>query len=307
MLPDEDIRSKNVAAYQQLIQRHPHLPTKALVDLVNGIDVAHDHLRVAKQTDSKFLQRLLAGITGKTQARMTRVSAVLVEGLEVTTDWIKDIEASLKNNILAVEFVANNLHALEQRLINANIELREEVRETLHVAITRFGQIHEALEGRVLAIERENAGNRHLKLIVARWSDANCYGYPPIAVALSIVSELWWGDFGSYYRAETSDRARKDFLEIAQSEVAKLVAQADDTTTKRFSPREAVFAPLERVSVLEREAMQLLASPNVVARTPLLNLIADQTQSVEALPKVFTPFGLTKRVFLELPRATELV
>ena len=300
MLPDED--NESVAAYQKLLQRHPHLEPKALVDLVNGIDVARDHLRVAEKTDAKFSTRFLAAITGKTQAHSTRVAAMLVEGLEANIDWLKDLENDSKEWNLALGFVARHMHTLGRRLDtvdNANTELRE----FFHVdrmRVTRLEQYREASEA-------EKAGERHLKLIVARWSDANCYGYPPIAVALSITSELWWGDFGSYVRAETSDRKRSECWEIAQSEVVKLVALAGDTTTKWLSPRDAVLAPLEEVSVLEREAMQLLALPNVAARTPLLNLIADQTQSVEALPIVFSPSGLTKRVFLELRRATEIV
>ena len=299
MLPDENIKS--VAAYQALLQRHPHLSAKALVDLVNGVDVVRDHLRVSEKSDAKFSNRFLAAITGETQARLTRVSAMLLESVEATTDWLKDIEASLAGNDLAVGIVARYLHTLDRRLDSANIELRE----TLHVATTRFEQKYEALEGRVLSVEGENAANLHLNLIFARWSDDKCYGYPPISVALSVASELWWGDFGSYVRAETSTKKRNDFLEIAQLKLAELVALAGRTTTKRLLPRDAVLEPLEKLSVLEREAMQLLASPSVVARTPLLNLIADQTQSVESLPTLFSPSGLTKRVLLELRRATD--
>ena len=305
MRPDED--NESVAAYQKLLRRHPHLPTKVLVDLVNGFDVTRDHLRVAEQTDANFLKRLLAGITGETQARMTRVSAMLVEGLEVTTEWLKDIEIGIEENDLAVGIVARYLHALERRLDNAHIELRDEMRETLHLTSTRLEQKYEALEGRVQIVELRGAAEMHQHLIIDRWSDSNCYNYPPIAVALLIASELWWGDFGSYIRAEKNVSKRNDFLERAQFQMAKLVARAGDTTTKRCFPRDAVLARLEEVSMPENKVMKLIASPNVVARTPLLNLIAGQTQPVEALPTLFSPSGLTKFVLLELQRATEFV
>ena len=305
MLPDEE--NEFEAVYQKLLRRHPHLPTKALVDLVNGIDVTRDHLRVAEQTDSNFLKRLLAGITGETQARMTRVSVMLAENLEVTNERLNDIEIGLEESDLAVGIVASYLHTLERRLDSANIELREEMREALHLTTTRLERKYEALEGRVHIVELRDAAEMHRDLIFARWSDSNCYKYPPIAVALSIASELWWGDFGSYIRAEKDVTKRSDFLERAQFPMAELVARAGDTTTKRLLPRDAVLARLEEVSTPERKVMKLIASPNVVARTPLLNLIADQTQSVEALPTLFSPSGLTKFVLLEMRRATEFV
>ena len=304
MLHDENI--KPVAEFHELHRRHPHLSTKAMVDLINGIDVVRDHLRVAEKTNAKFSRRFLAAITGETQARMTRVSAILLEGQEATTDWLKDIEAGLAKNRLATTIVANNLHALKRRLDRSD-NATSELRETLRVATTRFEQKIEALEGRMLLSEQRDAAELQRDVIFARWSNANCFNYPPIAVSLSIASDLWWGELGSYVRAETSAKQRSDFLEITLLRMAELVALAGDTTTKRLFPRDAVLAPLEKVSVLEREAMQLLALPNIVTHTPLLNLIANQTQSVEALPILFSASGLTNRVWLELRRATEFV
>jgi hypothetical protein len=44
-----------VAKISRLIDEHPQLKEKAIVDLINGIEVNNDHIRVAKKIMKLFL------------------------------------------------------------------------------------------------------------------------------------------------------------------------------------------------------------------------------------------------------------
>ncbi|MCA2492149.1 MULTISPECIES: YjcZ-like family protein, partial [Vibrio] len=59
---------------------------KAIVDLVNGLDVSRDH---QKNFDSQSISsRLLNGLTGKNHAPQGEINKSLTEGLESTLSWL---------------------------------------------------------------------------------------------------------------------------------------------------------------------------------------------------------------------------
>ena len=70
---------------------HPQLTEKAIIDLVNGLEVAGDHLRC--RSTRPLAGRIWHALTGRASREQYLIDINLKTGLEAVTAWVQDIQA----------------------------------------------------------------------------------------------------------------------------------------------------------------------------------------------------------------------
>ena len=73
----------------------PAAKNKLLIDMINCIDVADGHLRVAKERENTFLTRALDGLSGKAQRRGNAIAEHQQTALRNVIDVTKDLARSM--------------------------------------------------------------------------------------------------------------------------------------------------------------------------------------------------------------------
>ncbi|HDX9480030.1 TPA: diguanylate cyclase regulator RdcB family protein, partial [Escherichia coli] len=76
------------------------LPEKFVVDFANGIDVAQEHIRTARERT--FFRRLKEGLTGEGAARQNAINASLAQGVEASLRWLTELTTSLATTNYAI-------------------------------------------------------------------------------------------------------------------------------------------------------------------------------------------------------------
>ena len=75
----------------QFLDAVPSAQGRVLVDMVNCLDVARDHIRVSTQTESDFFRRFVGAVTGESQKRNNRIAQSQQTVLESAVETIKEL------------------------------------------------------------------------------------------------------------------------------------------------------------------------------------------------------------------------
>lgn len=93
-------------AYHQLLQNHPQLSDKALIDWVNGLEVVDDQLRV-RQSETGLLARIYGEITGSSALRQQQLDKNFHSGLSAALHGVQDLQNMNVSTNLAMELILN--------------------------------------------------------------------------------------------------------------------------------------------------------------------------------------------------------
>lgn len=174
-----------------LQQRIPVIGDKALVDLVNGLDVSRDTIRYRK--GRSFLRQLTDKFGGKDEKLQTLLDSNLVAGQAALHQWMLELCDSLRISQVALQATQtslletrnavrrqherittqeNNLQALCQHLEQLTVQMH-----------SRFNQIEE----RIRRVELRVAAKDDLDRILTAWTSKQTYRKLPWAIQIALL------------------------------------------------------------------------------------------------------------------------
>lgn len=201
---------------------------KAIVDLVNGLDVSRDH---QKNFDSQSISsRLLNGLTGKNQARQGEINKSLTEGLESTLSWLTELTDSIAYSNLAIQQVNQRVDKLTEHLTHLAgdyMETRSKLEALAAVTSDRLA----VLEKDIANLKLEVKANTQLDLVFSRWRTGYWHDFPIATRCYIALEELRWGSFGDFIRS-ANDKERSNYLELLRNKVIEQLAADSGSTVK---------------------------------------------------------------------------
>lgn len=184
---------------QQFLSSVPSAQSRVLIDMVNGLDVARDHINVAKTTEGSTLARIVGAITGETQQRNNRIAQNQQLVLSSTVDVIVKLAEGLNGSNFAISQVANRLTEVENSLaqvVNVVVDIREVVTQ-LRVTV----DVHmERLNAELARLDLRVAASEQLDYVISRWESCQFDAFPIASRSFIALHELHWGAFGEYLR-----------------------------------------------------------------------------------------------------------
>lgn len=183
----------------------PSLKQKFLVDLVNGIDVSRDHIKVQKTRDG-FLNRLSDSLKGSNYRRQNQVNDLVVDGLESGFHWLSELTDEITLTNRALTQVSESLSRVKQDLssvANFAAGTKEQLDNFQQVVDKRFSEI----EIKIHELDCRQRAYQQVKSLFQSWKAGNFIALSTAQRCFLVITELSWGVFGDYcHIASLQDR-----------------------------------------------------------------------------------------------------
>ena len=284
---------------------HPQLTEKAIIDLVNGLEVVGDHLRC--RSTRPLVERIWRTLTGRASREQYLIDINLKTAQEAITAWVQAIQAFQTKSDLALTVVTKKL--IETRTaLNRQAVRQSGIEKTLC-------QIQEHLDGltqRVGELEARDKAKDQRDLLLSHWEETKGHFISPLIQIFLAIDTLWWGDFGRYCRLAQDTQAVSTLVELTCRKVAERLAdRLENTAYYDFIAVETLLSSVAKMPDEQRELVYYLADRGTADRNPLFQAIARSAQgktnivqTLPKLPRAFSPLSLSSRLLHESRRAT---
>ena len=309
----------NARGMEEILREIPQVREKAVVDIVNGLEVVGDHIRWREGNEGYFLTRLWDGLSGETARRRQNVDRGVQGILEGVSDWLHALQAAQAESDLALTRIAERLLETRQgvmRLQAQHRELRDEVAaldRRLEALIKRSGSEISALRHE---LSIESAGRRAWNAVSragSRWRNPGVGRVPPLLRLLLAADELYWRDFGAFLRLNATDpKDARELVGHAEDTLAKMAADFAASEGSKVVVVDCWLEPLEQAGIPEdwRDAIAYLLEGASPDDQPLVVSAAMSMQgAMEELPdnrpRLVQPPHLGKLAMQETVRRIE--
>jgi YjcZ-like protein len=264
------IETDNTLMLDELIELHPQLTEKAIVDYINGLEVIDDQIKISQgitRSDS-FLSKVLCVLTGKDQQRQLLINENVGISLEVISVWLQELEHYRIENDVQITFLANKLYEIGQKLKHYQFNNAARVSEIDLRLEELKSQMSEKLAKLDERVQHEEAIN-HLTRVFKKWNREIWNSYPPLVRLCLSIDELYWGNFGRYCRKSSDSQEVNQLIEDLHNEALEKIEQ--EINIKRYELFEIAewLQPVCNLSEGQREALSYLCDWAMAKTAPV--------------------------------------
>lgn len=198
-----------------LCRNYAALPDKFVVDLVNGLDVARDHVAVQRHKSTRLFGRLLDGVSGRSAQRQVEVNERLTQGLESSLTWLTELNQQVTLGHRAVARVSEKVASLAQAMAEVADHAsatRRQLKEFAQQVARQFD--HHAQE--LARLDLQVGAGDHLQHVLGKWEAGRYAALSPAARCYAALEELRWGDYGEFMRRHPDTSAAIRFEQTLQ-------------------------------------------------------------------------------------------
>ncbi|NMO94988.1 diguanylate cyclase regulator RdcB family protein [Paenibacillus lemnae] len=298
---------------RRLVQSIPILQDKMIVDLVNGIQVTQDHIRVSQDRITGLGSRIVDAVTGKSALRQQRIDQNLNEGLRSTMIWLENLQASQIQTDRALAYVTEKLSETRQgimKLVDKHVALKNEVRqltEQMHGLEEQFTQQSEQIRNQLTSIDMRQSALIQMNQEFDKWAGGGYASFSPLLQMFLVLEALSWGPFGVY------DAVNPEFREQLNYKCAVLLKDVRGIPMRNL-PTDKWMLSLVKERAAHKEMLRFLLQDDaeLLASLPLqstmLKVVDLEEHSAESMrsiltqvnvPLVFESKRLSQRLLME--------
>ena len=204
---------------ETLINEHPQLKEKALVDFVNGIEVIDDYIRFQEKINATFFGRVWNDLTGESHLRQNTINQHVNQSLDSISNWLKFLENVQIESDLAITKISEKLAETRSGVMHLNAKYKDLANqvETLLITFNKLENRFDALSEKLQQVDAGRLASQHLDSVFTKW-EAGRFNHYPVLIRLHLVfDELYWGDFGNYCRNYNVEKEIKRLIEQAKN------------------------------------------------------------------------------------------
>lgn len=197
---------------EELQGRVPIVGDKAIINLINGIQINKDIIRYHK--NRSWFGQLFDELSGSDNQRRLLLDGNLIAGQEALYKWVLELTDSLRISQVALEVTQNSLLEARDAIRNQKQRLKKQ-ESALFELSNQFNQLAEQvsirlnnLETRMRQLEVRVAANEDLDKIITAWSAGQTYIKLPWAVQVAFLAREVFSSFVVRYEIETGDTQR---------------------------------------------------------------------------------------------------
>lgn len=203
--------------------------SKLLIDMVNCLDVADDHLRVSAQRQG-LVSRFFDSLTGAGSRRQAAIAQHQQTSLRAVVSVTNQLVRDLADNCHALEMTAQRLTHVEHALAevaHAVADERAALQELRSSTQQQLAQVQTHLQ----RLDMRLAAHQHLTQLFDRWQAGKFDALAPATRIYVLMEDLYWGHFGEYLRRNPDDLHASNLLSQMQD---KTMAQIRAETGLKF-------------------------------------------------------------------------
>jgi len=211
-LPNTGIPSQSTQRLEELQRRVPVVGDKALIDLINGIQVSKDIIRYRKRRG--FFGQLIDNLDGSDRQRQLLLDGNLIAGQEALHNWVLELSDSLRISQLALEVTQKSLLEARDAIRNQKQQLHIQQHALLALSqqfdrlAQQVGTRLNQLEARVRNLEVRVTASEDLDRILTAWAAGQTYTQLPWAVQVTLLGREVFSSSVVMYEVETGDKER---------------------------------------------------------------------------------------------------
>lgn len=190
---------------EQLQNRIPTVSDKALINLVNGIQVNKDIIRYRKNRG--FFGKLFDKLDGSHSKRRILLDGNIIAGQEALHNWVLELTDSLNISQIALEVT-------QKSLLEARNAIRNQ-KQCLQVQEEKLNQLAEQInirinniETRLRQLEIRVTANEDLDRIITAWAAGQTYNNLPWTIQVALLAKEVFSSAVIIYELETGDTQR---------------------------------------------------------------------------------------------------
>lgn len=261
---------------ETLINEHPQLKEKALVDFVNGIEVIDDHIRFQEKTNATFFGRIWSDLTGESHLRQNTINQHVNQSLDSISNWLQFLENVQIESDLAIAKVSEKLAETRTGVMRLNAK-HNELAKQVELLIMTFDKLENRFDELSAKLEQVDAGrlaSQHLDSVFDKWEAGRLNHYPVLIRLHLVFDELYWGDFGNYCRKYNLEKEIKRLIEQAKNKT--LIQLKKDLKESGIDPKQAwtwqewLSNEIESLNSDYRELLAYLTNDANADLTPML-------------------------------------
>ncbi|MDE0417113.1 MAG: diguanylate cyclase regulator RdcB family protein [bacterium] len=304
----------------ELLDDLPQVREKAVIEVVNNLEVVDDRLRVRDENPASFLERAWDLVTGASSRRQQAVDRGVQGVLRGMNEWLHGLQAAQVESDIALARVAERLQETRDgvmKLQKRHQELKHEVealdrRLADHIACTehRLSELQQAL-----AIE--GSRNRAWNAVAAakeRLLNNRFKAVPPLLRVLLTANDLYWNDFGRFLRLKgPDDKDARDLIDHARNVLGNMAADFAVGEERESFIVDRWLDPLRDAALPTdwRDAIAYLlddASPGSqpLAVSARMRLLDSKEELPHNRPRLAQPFHLGAMAMRETVRRIEM-
>lgn len=197
---------------EEIQRRIPIVADKALIDLINGIQVSKDIIRYRRNRG--WFGQLFDQLDGSDNKRRLLLDGNLIAGQEALCKWVLEMSDSLRISQVALQVTQNSLLEARDAIRNQKqrlqkqeailCELSNQLNQLAQQVSTRLNH----LETRIRQLEVRVAANEDLDRILTAWMAGQTYNELPWALQIALLAREIFSSSVIAYELETGDIER---------------------------------------------------------------------------------------------------
>lgn len=292
------IISPSTDRLQSLQRQVPVVGDKALIDLVNGIQVSKDIIRYRKSRG--FFGQIVDTLDGSNNQRRLLLDGNLLAGQEALSNWVLELSDSLRISQVALQVTQTSLLEARDAIRSQKQNLHQQ-KQAVSSLSENFDQLAQQVairldeqEARIHKLEVRVAASEDLDRIITAWAAGQTYSQLNWVLQVALLAREAFSCAVATYELETGDKERYRQLLVnkilATSKelpknffaLADLLEQAwrETKSSDRFPARELATGLLEVRSIPHQ---RLVNTPYLFALGTTLELA---TLPAEARPEL---------------------
>lgn len=228
----------------------PSLKQKFLVDLVNGIDVSRDHIKVQKDRD-RFMQRLWDSFTGDSHRRQAQINDLVVSGLDSCFEWLGELTEQLTFTNSALVQISDSLGRVKRDLAivaHHAADTRQQLNQFQQVVDRRMTE----LEATIRVVDMRQRAHQQMDFMFNCWGAGNFSSLAPAQRCFLVLSELGWGVFADYFRIATKTDREQIIQDLRNRLTIRLMLDSGRDGDERVDATLWLHSELQSQALLQK-------------------------------------------------------
>ncbi|MBE9196054.1 hypothetical protein IQ219_12220 [Synechocystis sp. LEGE 06083] len=289
---EKDTDIERQISLEQLQRRVPILGDKALLDLVNGIQVNKEMIRYRKNRN--FLGQILDNLTGHGQKRQILLDGNLIAGQEALHQWLLELTDSLRISQIGIQITQQSLLETRQavRSLKANLQKQSQDINDIFDNLSKLQGIlntkFKDIDKRIHQLEIRLSANEDLDRILTAWLAGQSYNKLPWPIQVAFLAKEVFSSAVINYEMETGDTDKFRTL-LAY----KLLAHFKDLPKNFFNQSDLLDLSYQQMSsqdlLLTYSLLEVHSiSPSYLYNSPLLFSLG-KTLELATIPEADRP------------------
>jgi len=256
---------------KSLQRRVPIVGDKALIDLVNGIQINTESVRYRKSRG--FFGCLMDQFSGSDRQRELIVEGNLISGQAALHQWTLELSNSLEISRVGLEITQKSLQTTQKSLLEARNAIRNQKQK-----LDELGQLVQSLnqsfEASIRRLEVRMSAQEDFERIVKAWVAERTYSNLPWAVQIALLTREVFSSSISMYELQSGDiHYRQRLIDELNAEIRHRMVP------KKFDS----FGDL-----LDKAWIQIQNQEDQSLSTSLLETRSAQFHQIVSIPFMFT-------------------